>query len=85
VKGGEEEEVLLCLDMRSGMTKKGRETGRIRADDSSVWRSTLILSASAMYIMWAITFLAQLNPLIVPVRGNLRGPGDHASEPPQMF
>ena len=71
----------VCWD---GKERK-RDSGRICADDSSVWRSTLILSASAMYIMWAITFLAQLNPLIVPVRGNLRGPGDHASEPPQMF
>jgi hypothetical protein len=38
----------------------------------SVWRSTLVLSAAAMYIMWAITFLAQLHPLISPVRNGLR-------------
>lgn len=37
-----------------------------------VWRSTLVLSAAAMYIMWAITFLAQLHPLISPVRNDLR-------------
>lgn len=39
---------------------------------NSVWRSTLVLSAAAMYIMWAITFLAQLHPLISPVRNDLR-------------
>lgn len=38
----------------------------------SVWRSTLVLSAAAMYIMWAITFLAQLHPLISPIRNDLR-------------
>ncbi|KAF1980137.1 hypothetical protein BU23DRAFT_548330 [Bimuria novae-zelandiae CBS 107.79] len=47
-----------------------------KGEEQTIWRSTLILSASAMYLMWAITFLAQLNPLITPVRNNLRGPED---------
>ncbi|KAL5371600.1 hypothetical protein PMIN06_000769 [Paraphaeosphaeria minitans] len=47
-----------------------------KGEEQTIWRSTLILSASAMYIMWAITFLAQLHPLIQPVRNNLRGPED---------
>ncbi|KAF2125087.1 hypothetical protein P153DRAFT_370412 [Dothidotthia symphoricarpi CBS 119687] len=43
-----------------------------KGENQTVWRSTLVLSASAMYIMWAITFLAQLHPLITPVRKGLR-------------
>ncbi|KAF7682307.1 hydrogen ion transmembrane transporter [Alternaria burnsii] len=43
-----------------------------RSAGRTVWRSTLVLSAAAMYIMWAITFLAQLHPLISPIRGDLR-------------
>ncbi len=31
-----------------------------------------MLSAMSMYIMWAITFLAQLHPLVSPIKQNLR-------------
>lgn len=37
-----------------------------------LWRSSLILSIVSCFLMWAITFLAQLNPLIVPKRSDLR-------------
>ncbi|KAF4512995.1 hypothetical protein G6O67_000318 [Ophiocordyceps sinensis] len=37
-----------------------------------LWRSSLILSIVSCYLMWAITFLAQLHPLIVPRRSDLR-------------
>ncbi|KAF2242852.1 hypothetical protein BU26DRAFT_523862 [Trematosphaeria pertusa] len=43
-----------------------------KGENQTIWRSTLVLSAAAMYIMWAITFLAQLHPLISPIKGNLR-------------
>ncbi|PSN69477.1 hypothetical protein BS50DRAFT_633218 [Corynespora cassiicola Philippines] len=43
-----------------------------KGENQTVWRSTLLLSAVSMYIMWAITFLAQLHPLINPIRGDLR-------------
>ncbi|KAI5308345.1 H(+)-transporting V0 sector ATPase subunit e [Ascosphaera atra] len=43
-----------------------------KGQDRAVWRSSLILGFSFCYFMWAITFLAQLNPLIEPRRGNLR-------------
>lgn len=37
-----------------------------------LWRSSLILSFVSCYLMWAITFLAQLHPLIEPRRSDLR-------------
>ena len=37
-----------------------------------LWRSSLILAIVACYLMWAITFLAQLHPLIAPKRHDLR-------------
>ncbi|KFY59607.1 hypothetical protein V496_05642 [Pseudogymnoascus sp. VKM F-4515 (FW-2607)] len=43
-----------------------------KGENQTVWRSTLILSFASCYIMWAITFLAQLHPLINPKRSNLR-------------
>ncbi|KFX87197.1 hypothetical protein O988_01449 [Pseudogymnoascus sp. VKM F-3808] len=43
-----------------------------KGENQTVWRSTLILSFASCYIMWAITFLAQLHPLIVPKRSDLR-------------
>ncbi|KAH8729027.1 ATPase, V0 complex, subunit E1/e2 [Phaeosphaeriaceae sp. PMI808] len=48
-----------------------------KGENQTVWRSTLVLSAAAMYIMWAITFLAQLHPLISPVRQGLRPDNNH--------
>lgn len=38
----------------------------------SLWRSSLLLAIISCYLMWAITFLAQLHPLIAPRRGDLR-------------
>ncbi|XTI85223.1 ATPase, V0 complex, subunit E1/e2 [Cenococcum geophilum] len=43
-----------------------------KGENQTVWRSTLILSAVACFLMWAITFLAQWHPLIVPRRLDLR-------------
>jgi len=43
-----------------------------KGENQTVWRSSLILAFSAMYIMWALTVLAQLHPLIVPRRADLR-------------
>lgn len=39
---------------------------------SSVWRSTVILTLAMVYLMWAITYLAQLHPLVQPRRSDLR-------------
>ncbi|KAF2484843.1 ATP synthase subunit H-domain-containing protein [Neohortaea acidophila] len=43
-----------------------------KGENQTIWRSTLILSAFACWLMWIITFLAQWHPLIVPERDNLR-------------
>lgn len=40
--------------------------------NNSLWRSSLILAIVSCYLMWAITFLAQLYPLIAPKRSDLR-------------
>lgn len=39
---------------------------------SRLWRSSLILAIVSCYLMWAITFLAQLHPLVAPKRHDLR-------------
>ncbi|KJR82231.1 V-type H+-transporting ATPase subunit H [Sporothrix schenckii 1099-18] len=43
-----------------------------KGENQVLWRSSLILAFSCCYLMWAITFLAQLNPLIEPRRSDLR-------------
>ncbi|GJC93912.1 ATP synthase subunit h [Colletotrichum higginsianum] len=43
----------------------------------SIWRSSLLLALACCYLMWAITFLAQLHPLIEPKRSNLRESAVH--------
>lgn len=40
--------------------------------DQTVWRSSLILAMTLMYLMWAITYLCQLHPLVAPSRSDLR-------------
>ncbi|QLL32119.1 hypothetical protein HG536_0C02880 [Torulaspora globosa] len=40
--------------------------------NQTVWRSTVILSLSMMFLMWAITYLCQLHPLVMPRRSDLR-------------
>ncbi|KAK1831379.1 ATPase, V0 complex, subunit E1/e2 [Podospora conica] len=43
-----------------------------KGENQVLWRSSLILTFVSCYLMWAITFLAQLNPLIEPRRSDLR-------------
>ncbi|AET37528.1 H(+)-transporting V0 sector ATPase subunit e Ecym_1289 [Eremothecium cymbalariae DBVPG len=41
-------------------------------ENQTVWRSTVILSMAMMFLMWAITYLSQIHPLVVPRRSDLR-------------
>jgi V-type H+-transporting ATPase subunit e len=43
-----------------------------KGENQVLWRSSLILSIVSCYLMWAITFLAQLHPLIEPRRSDLK-------------
>ncbi|KAI5466557.1 putative vacuolar ATP synthase subunit E [Mariannaea sp. PMI_226] len=43
-----------------------------KGENQVLWRSSLILAIVSCYLFWAITFLAQLNPLIAPRRSDLR-------------
>ncbi|KAF6062615.1 V-type H+-transporting ATPase subunit H [Candida albicans P57072] len=41
-------------------------------ENTTVFRSSVILALSMCYLMWAITYLAQLHPLEAPRRSDLR-------------
>ncbi|KAL2206638.1 V-type proton ATPase subunit E [Sarocladium strictum] len=43
-----------------------------KGENQVLWRSSLILAIVSCYLLWAITFLAQLHPLIEPRRSDLR-------------
>jgi len=43
-----------------------------KGENQVLWRSSIILSIVSCFLMWAITFLAQLNPLIEPRRSDVR-------------
>lgn len=42
------------------------------APRTRIWRSSLIMAFICCYLMWAVTYLAQLNPLEMPKRSTLR-------------
>ncbi|KAJ2898852.1 hypothetical protein MKZ38_003611 [Zalerion maritima] len=48
-----------------------------KGPDRLVWRSVLIGSIICMYLMWMITYMAQLHPLIAPKRSDLRAEAFH--------
>ena len=41
-------------------------------ENRTVWRSSIILGLAMCYLMWAITYLAQLHPLEAPRRADMR-------------
>ncbi|KAA8893502.1 ATPase, V0 complex, subunit E1/e2, partial [Sphaerosporella brunnea] len=43
-----------------------------KGENQTVWRSSLCLAFAACYMMWVLTLLAQLHPLIAPRRSDLR-------------
>ncbi|ORY26169.1 ATPase, V0 complex, subunit E1/e2 [Naematelia encephala] len=47
-----------------------------RGKNQTLIRTSIALALTCCYLMWAITYLAQLHPLIRPRRGNLRVEAD---------
>ncbi|KAL7627614.1 H(+)-transporting V0 sector ATPase subunit e [Parahypoxylon ruwenzoriense] len=43
-----------------------------KGENQTTWRSSLILAFVSCYLMWFITFMAQLHPLIEPRRSSVR-------------
>ncbi|KAK7745245.1 H(+)-transporting V0 sector ATPase subunit e [Diatrype stigma] len=43
-----------------------------KGENQTTWRSSLILAFASCYLMWFVTFMAQLHPLIQPRRNDLR-------------
>ncbi|KAH8547808.1 ATPase, V0 complex, subunit E1/e2 [Umbelopsis sp. PMI_123] len=44
-----------------------------KSSNQTVLRTCIILSIACCYLMWAITYMAQLNPIVNPIRSDLRG------------
>ncbi|KAL7417134.1 ATPase, V0 complex, subunit E1/e2 [Mrakia frigida] len=40
--------------------------------NQTLLRTSILLTLTACYLMWAITYLAQLHPILSPRRGDLR-------------
>ncbi|OBZ85461.1 V-type proton ATPase subunit e [Choanephora cucurbitarum] len=45
-----------------------------KGKDQTVIRTVIIMSLACCYLMWAVTYLAQLHPLIYPRKSGLRPP-----------
>ncbi|CAO3655750.1 unnamed protein product [Mucor fragilis] len=45
-----------------------------KGNDQTVIRTVIIMSIICCYLMWAVTYLAQLHPLIFPKKVGLRPP-----------
>ncbi|KAI9281488.1 ATPase, V0 complex, subunit E1/e2 [Sporodiniella umbellata] len=45
-----------------------------KGNNQTVTRTVIIMSLACCFLMWAITYLAQLHPLINPIKTGLRPP-----------
>ncbi|KAF6841919.1 ATP synthase subunit H [Colletotrichum plurivorum] len=59
------------------LSPKGENQMYFLSQRRIIWRSSLLLALACCYLMWAITFLAQLNPLIEPRRSGIRPGFEH--------
>ncbi|KAK5823150.1 ATPase, V0 complex, subunit E1/e2 [Linnemannia elongata] len=50
-----------------------------RGPNQTVIRTALIMTLVSCYLMWAITYLAQLNPLLQPRHSKIRPHNQHHS------
>ncbi|KAH9887142.1 NAD binding domain of 6-phosphogluconate dehydrogenase-domain-containing protein [Xylariomycetidae sp. FL2044] len=48
-----------------------------KGENQTTWRSSLIIAFISCYLMWFITFMAQLHPLIEPRRSTVRAGFEH--------
>ncbi|TRX98943.1 hypothetical protein FHL15_000285 [Xylaria flabelliformis] len=48
-----------------------------KGENQTTWRSSLIIAFISCYLMWFITFMAQLHPLIEPRRTNIKAGFEH--------
>ncbi|WVQ79986.1 V-type proton ATPase subunit E [Cryptococcus sp. DSM 104549] len=43
-----------------------------KGKNQTLFRTSLLLTLTCCYLMWAITYLCQLHPIITPKRTNIR-------------
>ncbi|RPA83630.1 hypothetical protein BJ508DRAFT_413306 [Ascobolus immersus RN42] len=43
-----------------------------KGENQTIWRFGFLLTLASTYMMWALTLLAQLHPLVQPLRSDLR-------------
>ncbi|KAI0478958.1 ATPase, V0 complex, subunit E1/e2 [Xylariaceae sp. FL0804] len=43
-----------------------------KGENQTTWRSSLIIAFISCYLMWFVTFMAQLHPLITPHRMDVK-------------
>ncbi|KAH8681407.1 ATP synthase subunit H-domain-containing protein [Xylariales sp. PMI_506] len=48
-----------------------------KGENQTTWRSSLIIAFIACYLMWFVTFMAQLHPLIAPKNPTIRKGYEH--------
>ncbi|KAI1083584.1 ATPase, V0 complex, subunit E1/e2 [Whalleya microplaca] len=46
--------------------------GAPKGENQTTWRSSLIIAFISCYLMWFVTFMSQLHPLIEPRRSGIR-------------
>lgn len=61
-----------CASILAFNDKRRERDSLINTRNNRTWRSSLILAFASCYLMWFVTFMAQLHPLIEPRRNNLR-------------
>lgn len=59
--------VLIVLAVFTGATYAGFFAVP-KGPNRPLYRSSLVLTSVSVYLMWAVTYLSQMNPIIVPER-----------------
>ncbi|GAA6018934.1 hypothetical protein JCM11491_005684 [Sporobolomyces phaffii] len=72
--------IIIMLAIALGVAAGGFVTVP-KGENQVVIRTSIMLAVACCWLMWAITYLAQLHPLIKPIRSDLRPINDHAFAP----